>query len=433
MVTPVIIAAVALVAVLILGMAFVKGIPLGLLLTLASVAAAFASGFGFPLRHIVEGTFTYLNIVLICATGVVFLKCMERSGAAASMTRSLVNKLYRSPWLLLTVIMLLLLVPGALTGVAVNSVLSIGVLVAPILIGMGVPRITTAVIIGIGAILSMLVPPTNLLAMSIAAGINAPFTGFTVPTLVLSVPLAVASGLILGLPHMRRTTLEELNEYLPADHNPMSPARAWLPLATVVIIMALIRAFPHTLPDLGTPLTFLIGTGVCYVVAGGGGGQRFSVFEAAREALSGPMLGVLELLVGVGVFVQITSLTGIRGLLVVSSLSLPSVLAFIAAALSLILSGGVLSPFGTASVFAVPFALFFLGRNQIVTISALSLLSALSQFTPPTAIAGRFAAQVCGVDDYSKVLRAAVLPISILAAVALAAIIWADKIAKLLL
>ncbi len=427
--TPVIVAAVVLVAVFIAGMVFLKGIPLGLLLTLASAAAALASGFGFPLRHIVEGMFTYLNIVLICATGVIFLKCMERSGAAASMTKSLVKALYRVPWLLLTVIMLLLLVPGALTGVAVNSVLSMGVLVAPILIGMGVPRVTTAVIIGVGAILSMLVPPTNLLAMSIASGINAPFQGFTVPTLVLSVPLAVITGLVLGLPHIRKTDLDQLLGCIPNEYEDMSPAKAWLPLATVVVIMILIRAFPGRVPDLGTPLTFMIGTFVCLAISGG----RLNLVKATTEALSGPMLAVLELLVGVGVFVQIASLTGVRGLLVVSSLSLPSVLAFVAAAVSLILSGGILSPFGASAVFGVPFALFFLGRDQIITISALALLSALSQFSPPTAIAGRFAADICGVDDYSKVMKAAILPIVALALVALAFIVWADPIARVLL
>ena len=200
-------------------------------------------------------------------------------------------------------------------------------------------------------------------------------------------------------------------------------------MALLYLIMVLIRAFPRVVPDIGTPLTFVIGALVSYAVSG----RKLNLFNTAAEALSGPMLGVLELLVGVGVFVQITSLTGVRGLLVVSSLSLPSLLAFIAAAVSLILSGGILSPFGAASIFGVPFALFFLGKNQIVTISALSLLAALSQFTPPTAIAGRFAAQICGVEDYSKVLKAAVLPICLLALVAIAFIVWADPIARVLL
>ena len=118
MTTPVIIAAVVLVAVSAAGLIFFKRAPLGLVLTIASAAAALASGFGLPLRHLVEGMFTYLNIVLICATGVVFLKSMEMSGAAASMTRSLVRSLHRVPWLFITVIMLL---PGAAPSLVLPS------------------------------------------------------------------------------------------------------------------------------------------------------------------------------------------------------------------------------------------------------------------------------------------------------------------------
>lgn len=428
MLTQILLAVGALVLVLACGMAFFRGFPVGLLLIAASVAASLVSGFGFPLRHLVEGMFTYLNIVLICATGVVFLKALEVSGAAAAMTRSLVRAFYRVPALLIVVMMLLLLVPGMLTGIAVNSVLSVGLLIAPIMIGLGIPRVTTAVIIGIGAILSMLVPPTNLLAMSIAAGINAPFEGISFPSLVLSVPLAVLTGLVLGLPHVRkRVGLAELLRGVP-EAGGLSAFRAWLPLLSVVVIMTAIRAFPKVIPDLGTPLTFVIGTAVTVWA-----GNRFDVLETARVALSGPMLGVLELLVGVGAFVQIATLTGMRGLLVVGSLSLPKLAAYPAAALSLILSGGVLSPFGAASIFGVPFALFFLDRNQILTIVALAFLAALSQFTLPTAIAGRFAADVAGVKEYGKVWKASLLPVTALALIGLGVIAWADKIAKVLL
>ena len=79
-------------------------------------------------------------------------------------------------------------------------------------------------------------------------------------------------------------------------------------------------------------------------------GRKLNLFNTAAEALSG-RARVLELLVGVGVFVR-SHRSQASGLLVVSSLSLPSLLAFIAAAVSLILSGGILSPFGAASISA---------------------------------------------------------------------------------
>ncbi len=409
------------------GLIFLKRWPMGALLIIASVLSSIASGFGFSLRHVVEGMFTYLNIILICATGIIFLKSIEASGAAAALTRTLVVRLYKQRAILIMVIMLLLLVPGALTGIAVNSVLSIGALVAPIMLGMGIPPVRTAVIIGTGSILSMLVPPTNLIAMSIAAGINAPFVGFTIPTFLLSVPFALIVGLVMGLPYMKRVKLEDLVGSLPKVEV-KNVLLSWVPFILVIGLMVLIRAFPSTVPDIGTPLVFIIGTLAAAIT-----GKRFNVLKLTTDALSGPMLNILELLLGVGVFVQIASLTGIRGMLVTGSLSLPKLLAYPAAAISLILAGGFLSPFGAASVFAVPFALFFLDRNQIITIAALSLLCALSQFMPPTAIAGRFSADVAGVKDYGKVWRASLIPTGILALVALAVIFWADKIARVIL
>ncbi len=423
----VITATAVVVAAFALGMIFLKKLPMGMLLIIASVLSSVAAGFGFSLRHIVEGMFTYLNIIIMCATGIIFLKSVEASGAAASLTRSLVVRLYRRRALLMIVIMVLLLIPGALTGIAVNSVLSMGALVAPIMLGMGVPPVATAVIIGTGAVLSMLVPPTNLIAMSIAAGINAPFVGFTIPTLLLSVPLALIVGLVLGLPHMKKVKLEDLMDVLPKVEV-KNVILSWVPFILVIGILVLIRAFPAQIPDIGTPLVFIIGTLVAAVT-----GKRFNVIKLAGEALSGPMLNVLELLLGVGVFVQIASLTGVRGMLVTYSLSLPKLLAYIAAAVSLIIAGGFLSPFGAASIFAVPFALFFLDRNQIITISALSLLCALSQFMPPTAIAGRFAANVAGVKDYGKVWRASLIPTAVLSVICLGVIYWADKIARVIL
>ena len=426
--THVIIATAVMVVAFALGMLFLKKLPMGMLLIFASVLASLASGFGFSLRHIVEGMFTYLNIILICATGIIFLKAVEASGAAASLTKSLVTRLYRYKAMLVIVIMLLLLVPGALTGIAVNSVLSIGVLVAPILLAMGVPPITTAVIIGTGSVLSMLVPPTNLIAMSIAAGINAPFIGFTMPTLLLSVPFAVIIGLVLALPHMKKkVSIDDLLAALPkvsVKNNFVS----WIPFIVVIGILVAIRAFPASIPDIGTPLVFVIGTLLAAIT-----GNKFNIAKLTAEALSGPMLNILELLLGVGVFVQIANLTGIRGMLVTGSLSLPTYLAYPMAAISLIVAGGFLSPFGAASVFAVPFALFFLDRNQIITISALSLLCALSQFMPPTAIAGRFAADISGVKEYGKVWRASLIPTAILSIICLAVIFWADKIARVIL
>ena len=409
------------------GMIFLKKWPIGLLLILSSVLAALASGFGFPIRHIVEGMFTYFNIIFICATGAIFLKSIEESGAAAAMTKSLVLWFYRTPALLILVMMLLLLVPGMLTGIAVNSILSVGVLVAPIMIGLGIPRVTTAVIIGLGSIMSMIMPPTNLLAMSIAMGINAPFEGFTLPSLFVAVPLTVLCGLILGLPHVKKVELDALLKVLPDDHGLSRSFRPWLPLLSVVAIMIAMRSFPKSIHDIGTPLTFAIGTVIAVF-----SGHRFNLGHTIRKAMSGPMLSILELLVGIGTFVQIATLTGIRGLLVTASLSLPSWLAYPAAALTLLVSGGLLSPFAPGRYSAYLSFYSFSGGTRSSPLSRYRYWPRSPSFPPPTAIAGRFAADVAGVADYKKVWKASLVPVGLLALIALGVLAGADQFAKFL-
>ena len=49
----------------------------------AALAGAIAGGFGIPARHIVEGAFTYLDIVLIFVTATLFMNTFKESGGVA--------------------------------------------------------------------------------------------------------------------------------------------------------------------------------------------------------------------------------------------------------------------------------------------------------------------------------------------------------------
>ena len=64
-------------------------------------------------------------------------------------------------------------------------------------------------------------------------------------------------------------------------------------------------------------------------------------------------------------FIQIMTLTGVQGFLVVSVLALPAWLMYVGIATSIPLFGAV-SAFGAASVLGVPFLLALLGRNEIM-------------------------------------------------------------------
>jgi hypothetical protein len=89
---------------------------------------------------------------------------------------------------------------------------------------------------------------------------------------------------------------------------------------------------------------------------------------------------------------------------------------------------GAVSAFGAASVLGVPFLLALLGRNEIMVGSALSLLAGLGDLMPPTALAGIFAAQVVGEENYFKVLRHCLIPALVTALWAVFVILNANTI-----
>ena len=134
---------------------------------------------------------------------------------------------------------------------------------------------------------------------------------------------------------------------------------------------------------------------------------------------------------GVGMFIQVMTLTGVRGYIVVSSLSLPPSLIYIAMAVTIPLFGAV-SSFGAASVLGVPFLMVFLSQNQIITGSAISFIASLGDLMPPTALAGIFAAQVVGMKEYSPVLKKAAVPAVVIIVYSIIMIIFSNQLGSII-
>lgn len=130
--------------------------------------------------------------------------------------------------------------------------------------------------------------------------------------------------------------------------------------------------------------------------------------KVAKDSINS-VLPVMGILMGVGMFIQIMTLTGVRGLIVTSCLSLPGWALYVAMAVSMPLFGAV-SSFGSASVLGVPFLLAFLNKEEIIVAAALSLIASLGDMMPPTALAGIFAAQVVGLEKYTPVLKKCLVP-----------------------
>ena len=144
-------------------------------------------------------------------------------------------------------------------------------------------------------------------------------------------------------------------------------------------------------------------------------GKKINVLKTVPEAVrtAAPVMGIL---MGVGMFIEVMTATGVRGLVVISCLRLPSFLWLLACCVSIPLFGAV-SSYGACSVLGVPFAYIYaslLGGNAVVVLAAISLIASVGDMMPPTALAGLFAAQVTGVKDYTRILKKCLIPIVIL-------------------
>jgi len=403
---------------------FFRKIPMSLFLVLAAILGSLIGGFGIPIYHLAEGTQVFLYLILIVAAGMLFMGIMKASGALDALTRLIVIKFHKQPTLLLSLLMMLIMLPAMLTGSAPAAILSTGVLVAPILIRLGIPKVETAAILALGSIFGLVAPPINVPAMIIATGIYMPYEGFYLFLLILTIPLAIFSVLFLGRKYIGVVKLEEVLKEIP------SPSRErggiiYLPLIVVVVIMVATRIFPEVIPDIGTPLVFIIGS-----IIGLFTGRKFNFLFVSKESMKGAT-EILSLFVAVGILIEVMALTGVRGLLVLTSLSLGGALLYLAIAVMAPLVGGPLMPFGVAAVMGIPFVLAFVGKNTIIVTSAITLIIGLGCLTPPTAIGGIFAARVAGVERYSKVLKKCIIPSLATIIVGLCAIIfsgWIDKV-----
>ena len=418
------IAFLVMVGVFLLG-CFLCKLPVSLSMVLASVAGAIVGGQGLALRHLVEGMFAYVDTIMVIATAMIFMKVIQESGALDAIASLIIQRFHKVPALMLIFIMVIIMFPGMITGSSTASVLSAGSIMAPVLMIMGVPVLETACILALGGVLGMIAPPTNIPAMIIGAGIDIPYSGFGLPLTMLTFPLAFLFVLMFGYKYVKNMNYVEVEAKLNTDSRERFGFKVYIPLLLAIVLMVLNKAVP-AIPDIGMPLVFLISAVVgCFT------GYKFNFFKAAKESVHSA-LPVMGILMGVGMFIQVMTLTGVRGLIVTSCLSLPSFARYLALAISMPAFGAI-SSFGSASVLGVPFLLSFLAKDQIIVAAALSLVASLGDMVPPTALAGIFAAKVVGMENYTPILKKCLIPCLIVVIWAILFIVFADQLSFLTL
>ena len=391
-----------MVAVFLLAAAVLKW-PIGLCLMAAALAGALSGGEGIPLRHLVEGAFGFFDVILIILTAVLFMKVLQASGALDSLAAVLLRIFYRRKALLLLTTTLLVMFPGMITGSSTAGVLTSGPLVAPVLQKLGLSRLRTGAFIAMAAVLGMIAPPINILVMIMGGGVDMPYVGVTLPLLVIVVPLAVLLPLWIGMRHVKVIAFEDVEAILPPSVYARYGPRLYLPLVAVIGLMLGERALVKVMPDPGIPGIFLLGS-----LLGAVCGRPFNFWKTTRKAV-GEAMPILTILAGVGMFIQVMTLTGARGWIVMAFLSLPGALLYPAIAVGMPVFGGI-SAFGASSILGVPFILALISKNALITSTALSAVVGLGDLIPPAALAGRFSGQVVGEENFIRILKYCFVP-----------------------
>lgn len=352
----------------------------------AAIAGALAHGEGLPVRHLIEGSFTYYDVCLIFITATFFINLIKEAGGIVFMVRSIITAFHNHRTVCLILLTFILLIPGALTGSGAATVLTVGSLVGTVLISIGVSKTRTIAIIFLCAAMSAAAPPVNLWAMMAAAGSNMPYVGFMKPLLVLTVVGALLSMFTLG-GRVSKINLKKVLAELPESPEKMNWVRVIIPFAVFFILVVAGRIWPFHMPILGLPLMFVIASFAMVVLSP----KRLALLDIAGNTVRSltPLVGIM---IVVGILIQVMALTGARGLLSLAVVSLPLWILYATLFFILPVSEGLLQ-YAVAPLLGVPLILLFnmKGLNPVIALSAMSVMWPLGDCLPPTAVVGRAA------------------------------------------
>jgi TRAP-type C4-dicarboxylate transport system permease large subunit len=402
---------------------FVLKMPAGVSLIIAALVGALLDGQGIQVRHFIEGGFGFLEAILIIATAMVFMKIMEASGVLARISFGIVKTFHRYPTLLIIVIVLFVMFPGMLTGLSSTCVLTTGILVAPVLLAIGMPRLAAGSLIAMAAVFGEVAPPISIPVMIIGGGVDMPYIGFTIPLLLVTIPAALFTAIFYRIRYVKSFDIEEVLIKLQSLQTSKKGFKIYIPLIFVIVYMIAEITFHDYVLHLGVPLIFTVGALMGVLIT-----PDIKIINVSRNALR-MALPVIIILIGVGMFLQILTLTGVRGYLAVLALKLPDAIKYMAAGIMPFMG----SAYTAASVIGVPLVYVFIGKSVLVVTASLVLMAALGDLMPPPSLLCAYAAQTVEVENHFKILRKSIIPIIVSLIIGILVLIYAEQLANLLL
>lgn len=379
-------------------------------------------------RHLVEGAFTYLDVILVFATATIFMAIISESGGVNYVVRGIVKAFYNKRLIALLLLMVIILIPGALTGAGSVSLLVVGAPVALAFGYLGIPKRKAAAILFIVAGLSAAAPPVNIWAMILCAGTAIPYVGFELPLGIPVILLGTFTVIFLGWKTESKIGLEEALRTMPEVPARMSWWRMLLPFLVFFGLVMAYRIWPFHTPIFGLPLEFVIAAMVALLVSP----KRINILSLSRDTVK-RLLPLLATMVIVGMLQQVMTATGVRGLLSFAVISTPLLILFISLAVIIPISEGVLT-YGAAAIIGIPLIWYLdsLGFHATVAIAGLSILWPLGDGLPPTALIGRLSVMVSEYKDtYWSFLKSTWLPWLVITVVGTLMIVFSARLAFL--
>lgn len=399
--------------------------PLPVAFVGVGVATALLGDWGVPFRHLVEGGFGFINLVLALFAGAFFGHMVNRSGCAEDTAGGVVNLVGGRVLPALALIGAPIFVVGMFVGIAGPAVLSAGVYAVPALRRLGFADATIAAFIAVIATAGMIAPPTNVPAMFIADGVNMPWSNTARALLALAIPTVIVA--LLWFTWGEGPSRASVRQAEDDGRGIGALIRGLLPIIVMVVIWLAVRAWPLTVVDPATPLILVIGGLAALPML-----KSSELGNVMKATFTGTPLVLGAVLVTVGVLVQIMTLTGVRGWLVITTMSLVSPWNYPSMVIGMPLIGGALTSMTVADVIGVPAAFSFIGQNMILNVAAISGISALAEFVPPTSIASALACYVVGTPTVGQVFRRSWLPMLVLAILSVLMLLFAPQLSGLL-
>ena len=394
----------------------------------AVVAGAIYGGAGFDtFRHLAEGSIAYFDIGLIFLFATLFMNIIKESGGTDYIVRGIIKGFYNKKYLMLILLMVVMLVPGSITGAGSISVMVVGGTVSSALVAMGLGLDTVSAIIFLTAAMSAVAPPINVWAMMTCACTAIPYVGFTFPLLIPVIVLGLFSVLFLGR-KAKNIDRDVALKNIPEPKG-LSGWSVGIPFLVLIFLLTAPRIWPFDFPVMGLPLNFAISALVAFAM----NFKRIKILKVIESTID-QVIPLLATTAIVGMLLQVISFNGVKGLISMTVVTMPVVLLFILLPAIIPVSEAILT-YGSAALIGAPLVwmLNSRGYNAVLAIAGLSFMWALGDALPPTALIGRLSVSTAGyTGKYSSFLKKSLVPWIAITAVGLLMIIFSNQLSFLM-